>query len=266
MEPNDPTWDETGFDDDDGGFLSPDDGQKMEPESKPASSDAVSETAEPARRMVEALPPLPPPSEPQRRRSAIFWVALGLAALFLIAVIGGGFFFLLTPSVEEQAFTVLETEQTAPPAPVKPPVPVADSLVHQDSVVVDTIAAPEPLFAEAAPTPTPTLSAPKPRVAPEPRAESQPRLPTVPETTPAPTTKAGAMWVVQVFSSPSRDDADEWLQALRERNIRDGYIVEQQLKGQPWYRVRFGQFSTREEAEQAAVQNGFRQPWIARVR
>lgn len=74
------------------------------------------------------------------------------------------------------------------------------------------------------------------------------------------------MWVVQVFSSPSRDDADEWLQTLREKRVQDGYIVEQQLRGQPWYRVRFGQFSTKEAAEAAAVNLGFRQPWIARIR
>ena len=63
------------------------------------------------------------------------------------------------------------------------------------------------------------------------------------KTTPAAST-ANAVWVVQVFSSPSRDDADEWLQTLREKRVQDGYIVEQTLRGQPWFRVRFGQFPT----------------------
>ena len=76
----------------------------------------------------------------------------------------------------------------------------------------------------------------------------------------------GPAWVVQVFASPSRDDAEEWLQQLREQRVPDGYIVEQKVKGQPWYRVRFGQYATRDEAEQAAMNRGFRQPWIARVR
>jgi septal ring-binding cell division protein DamX len=74
------------------------------------------------------------------------------------------------------------------------------------------------------------------------------------------------LYVVQVFSSPSRDDADEWLQSLREKKVPNGYIVEQPIKGRPWYRVRFGEYTTRQDAEAAALRYGITQPWIARVR
>ncbi|RPI66641.1 MAG: SPOR domain-containing protein [Ignavibacteriae bacterium] len=74
------------------------------------------------------------------------------------------------------------------------------------------------------------------------------------------------MFVVQVFSSPSRDDADEWLQSLRAKNVSDAYVTEQKIKGESWYRVRFGQFSSREDAEAEALRLGFRQPWVARIR
>jgi len=71
---------------------------------------------------------------------------------------------------------------------------------------------------------------------------------------------------VQVHSTPSRDDAEEWLETLKEKNIRDGFIVAQEVKGQTWYRVRFGAFAKRESAEEAALSLGIAQPWIARVR
>ncbi len=78
--------------------------------------------------------------------------------------------------------------------------------------------------------------------------------------------KGQPLFVVQVFSSPSKDDANEWLQSLRDRNVSGGYIVEQRIKGEPWYRVRFGEFGTRDAAESEALRLGFREPWIARVR
>ena len=82
--------------------------------------------------------------------------------------------------------------------------------------------------------------------------------------TPAP--KGDPVYVVQVFSSPARDDAEEWLQVLRSRNIRDAFISEQRIKGDTWYRVRFGQFAKRQDAENAALKIGVNQPWIARVK
>ena len=72
--------------------------------------------------------------------------------------------------------------------------------------------------------------------------------------------------MIQVFSSPSRADADQWVQRLRGKNVSDAYITEQQIKDQTWYRVRFGSFSTRQAAEAEAIRLGFKEPWIARIR
>ncbi|MBU3698449.1 MAG: hypothetical protein FGM33_00350 [Candidatus Kapabacteria bacterium] len=77
---------------------------------------------------------------------------------------------------------------------------------------------------------------------------------------------AGAQWVVQVHSSPSIDDADEWLQKLQSRNIADGRIEPVTQKGSVWYRVRFGRYPTRQEAEQAALEMGYRNAWVDRIR
>ena len=91
-------------------------------------------------------------------------------------------------------------------------------------------------------------------------AKSRPSMPI----TPAP--KGPPVYVVQVFSSPARDDAEEWLRILRSRNVRDAFIAEQRIKGDTWYRVRFGQFSKRQDAEHAALKVGVEQPWVARIK
>jgi len=75
-----------------------------------------------------------------------------------------------------------------------------------------------------------------------------------------------ALYVVQVFSSPSRADADEWLQLLQSKNVTDAYVTEQKIKDQTWYRVRFGSYANREQAEAEAIRLGFKEPWIARIR
>lgn len=91
--------------------------------------------------------------------------------------------------------------------------------------------------------------------------ENKPYKPQMP-----PPAYARGEYVIQVYASPSADDADEWLGQLRKRNITDGFITSQLVRGQTWYRVRFGKFSTREEAETKASQLGFSNIWIVRIR
>lgn len=284
MEPKDPTWDDTGFEPEEDGFMrsraedGTQDGTEDGTVAKDGTEDGTKDGTE--RRRVDAVPPLSPLPEPAQRRKkgAFFWLGIVAGLILFIALIGGGYYYLNMPSVEEQAFMAPE----APPAePVVPTVDTAAVGALAADTVVDSLPTPEPLFAEAEPPAKPEMNTtakpkkpavtaptaePEPveEVKPTPKPVKRPATPTV-ATTPA-KSNVGAMWVVQVFSSPSRDDADEWLQTLREKRVQDGYIVEQQLRGQPWYRVRFGQFSTREDAEAAAVNLGFRQPWIARIR
>ena len=81
-----------------------------------------------------------------------------------------------------------------------------------------------------------------------------------------PSASAQGEYVIQVYASPSADDADEWLQQLRKRSINDGFISSQSVRGQTWYRVRFGKFTTRDEADARASQLGFSNVWVVRVK
>ncbi len=77
---------------------------------------------------------------------------------------------------------------------------------------------------------------------------------------------ANQEYVIQVYASPSADDADEWLGTLKKRNIPNGFVTSQSVRGQTWYRVRFGSFSTREEAEKRATELGLSNIWVVRTR
>ncbi len=74
------------------------------------------------------------------------------------------------------------------------------------------------------------------------------------------------VYIVQIYSSQSKEDAQLWLNKLTARNINDAFISEQKMRDKIWYRVRFGNFQTREEARQAALRLGFSQTWIDRVK
>ena len=55
-------------------------------------------------------------------------------------------------------------------------------------------------------------------------------------------------WSVQISAAPAKDMAATLLQRLK-ANGHDGYIVQAEVKGQTYYRVRVGRFGTRDEAE-----------------
>ncbi len=74
------------------------------------------------------------------------------------------------------------------------------------------------------------------------------------------------VYTVQVYSSPSRDDAEEWVKKLKAKNVEEANLSEQQIRGTTFYRVRFGSFSTRQEAESAAIHSGFATSWIDRIK
>ena len=74
------------------------------------------------------------------------------------------------------------------------------------------------------------------------------------------------IYIVQIYSSPSKEDAQAWLDKLKSKNIPEAFISEQNVRDKIWYRVRFGKYSTREEARNAALRYGFAQTWIDRVK
>ncbi len=74
------------------------------------------------------------------------------------------------------------------------------------------------------------------------------------------------VYTVQVYSSPSKDDAEDWMKRLRKKNIENSSLSMQQVRGTIYYRVRFGNFVTKEEAEGAAINSGFASSWVDRVK
>ncbi len=74
------------------------------------------------------------------------------------------------------------------------------------------------------------------------------------------------LFAVQIYSSPSEDDARDWLIKLKSKNIKNGFITTQLMRDKVWYRVRFGEFKTRQKAQAAAMQYGFAQSWVDRIK
>jgi cell division septation protein DedD len=141
------------------------------------------------------------------------------------------------------AFEKLSTKDAAEKSPDDVP---ADKPQPQQPTAPTVVAGPpakEPTGAppDAAAAKTPEKSAPTPLI----RAESK-------ISQPAKTESAYPMWTVQVRSSSDKNFAESWVDRLRGKGY-DAFIVEGDVKGQIWYRVRVGLLTAREEAE--ALQN-----------
>ena len=286
MSTNDSPWGDTGFDANDDGFMkSPPKGDPSSTSNVPtsASEDHVAdrsvEEAHAERVRVEpvsAMPPIAPPPTTRKRNRSLLWIAVIAVLVLAVAVIGVEYY-LSSRSIEEQAFVASDAPTEAPAENLSEQAaePPAESTTELAAPTTDTVAVPDRTVVQQQASVTPTAvsqptaaNATQNTVSPRQKSRSEPSTMSTPQmdTKKASSTTVGAAWVVQVFASPSRDDADEWLQQLREQRITDGYIVEQKVKGQSWYRVRFGQFATRAEAEEAAKNRGYAQPWVARVR
>jgi len=74
------------------------------------------------------------------------------------------------------------------------------------------------------------------------------------------------IYTVQVYSTPSKSDAEAWKTKLENMDIKNVSISSQIIKDKDWYRVRIGFFKTLGEAEQEALKLGFAQSWIDRVK
>jgi septal ring-binding cell division protein DamX len=286
MSTNDSPWGDTGFDANDDGFM------KSSPKGDPSSTSNVPTSASEdhvADRSVEeahaervrvepvsAMPPIAPPPTTRKRNRSLLWIAVIAVLMLAVAVIGVEYY-LSSRSIEEQAFVASDapTETPAENLSEQAAEPPAEPTTEPAAPTTDTVAVPDRTVVQQQASVTPTAvsqptaaNATQNTVSPRQKSRSEPSTISTPQmdTKKASSTTVGAAWVVQVFASPSRDDADEWLQQLREQRITDGYIVEQKVKGQSWYRVRFGQFATRAEAEEAAKNRGYAQPWVARVR
>lgn len=62
-----------------------------------------------------------------------------------------------------------------------------------------------------------------------------------------------ALWSVQVNAFPDERSAQTWVDRLKNKGYK-AYMVEANLGGRTWYRVRVGRYGTREEAEKIEAQ------------
>lgn len=74
------------------------------------------------------------------------------------------------------------------------------------------------------------------------------------------------LFIVQIYASQSKEDANFWLRKLKEQNINDAFISEQIVRDEIWYRVRFGSFTSKTEALETASKLGYAQTWVDRVK
>ena len=95
--------------------------------------------------------------------------------------------------------------------------------------------------------------------------EEKPKSIKVPKSNRKPESDIG-LFTIQIYASPSKEDATEWLNKLQSESINDAFISEQMVRDEIWYRVRFGNFKTKQEAQAAALKLGYSQTWIDRVK
>jgi cell division septation protein DedD len=55
-------------------------------------------------------------------------------------------------------------------------------------------------------------------------------------------------WAVQILATPDRSFATMWMEKLNTKGY-DAFVVEAEIDGKTWYRVRLGNFTTRRDAE-----------------
>jgi hypothetical protein len=88
---------------------------------------------------------------------------------------------------------------------------------------------------------------------------------TVPIAHSAASTNSSKKWSVQISAVPAKDTADTLIQQLKAKGY-DGYLVQAEVKGQTYYRVRVGHFDAREKAEAVrqslAGQEGYRDAYL----
>lgn len=74
------------------------------------------------------------------------------------------------------------------------------------------------------------------------------------------------IYTIQIYATPSLEDAQNWLKEIKMRYNIDAYISPQIIRDRQWYRVRFGYYSSMEEATATAMKLGFSQSWIDRIK
>ena len=113
----------------------------------------------------------------------------------------------------------------------------------------------KPTEAEPSAEQKPKESKPAEKTAKPESKESKPQTKEAPPAPkPAPPVKtaeskeSGKGWTVQVNAFPDEKSAKTWVDRLKNKGYK-AYVAEANAKGKIWYRVRVGQYNTREEAK-----------------
>lgn len=77
---------------------------------------------------------------------------------------------------------------------------------------------------------------------------------------------SGEEYSVQVLSSISKQEADKALKNLQSKGVSSALVTKKSLNGKTWYRVRFGSFEDRKQAQTAAKKVGYSNSWVDRVK
>ncbi len=231
--------------------------------------------------------------EKEKKKIVIPWKRLGIAAaaVILLAAIGfGGYYFLwdkIFPP-QEQKPAIAEAKQKpkeikkAEPPKVIPKVDTAvtkpelketrkepDVAITAVDIAPKDIRKPKPVIEKPKPA---VIEKPKPVVVEKQKHVEKPVVATIEKkvdkvetVVKPPVSEKKNVFAVQVYTTPSKDDAEDWMKILKRKNI-NGFISTQKMRDKVWYRVRFGFYDTREEARAAAEKLGFDQVWIDQIR
>jgi hypothetical protein len=80
-----------------------------------------------------------------------------------------------------------------------------------------------------------------------------------------PSTSTQGIYALEVYTTPSYDDAKEWINKLGKRKM-SASIIPQKVRDKIVYKVRLGNFSSEEEARKTAINMGFSRSYIDRIR
>jgi cell division septation protein DedD len=73
------------------------------------------------------------------------------------------------------------------------------------------------------------------------------------------------IYQIELYSTPSIEDAEIWMGKLKKRSI-NATLQLQKVRGMTVYKIRYGYFKTRQEAQESAIKLGFSRSWIDRIK
>ncbi len=210
----------------------------------------------------QSLPELPPPAQEPGRRSRRKVPLVELLLGFLVLVGGGVLWYEVSQSGRKTGGEEKARGDTGRQAPLRSQEEGdrADAKQHAFRVPLRQLSVIEPLAVEVQ---LPLLQAPFP-----PTQTNTPQTnptKTKPHSPPLPSTNTPltpSVFTVQVYASRSYTDAAEFAEYLRRQGLPSVVVTSATIRGQRWWRVRFGNYPNRLQAEQEALKAGFSDVWI----